>query len=185
MTPFKPRLFTPLDTLTAFLVPVVVTAIMAWAQVTPGNDPSQLAVGWCVIVFFWAIPAVHFWNKQKLLAVYQMVSKQGVILGARGCQPDWTGTDEVIEAAIAALRTMYPDAAKVLVGTEVVFVPTPFECFGRAVVGAQQGFSVEVTYKPKMADSALGHELGHVVLQYRAGDPPEAEAHRILAALGL
>ena len=185
MTPFKPRIFTPLDVFTACSVPCITTALMVWAQFTPGNDTSQLAIGWLTVACFWAIPALHFAHKAKKLAIYQWVTKQGVILGARDCSPDWTGVEDVIDEAIFALDSHYPDASRVLVGVEAIFVPTPFICNGRLVAGVQSDTAVVVSMHPKMEDCALGHELGHVVLQFLGGDPNEAEAHKILASVGL
>jgi hypothetical protein len=185
MTPFKPRIFTPIDVISAAVVPVIFTGLMAWGQSTPGNEAVHLALGWTVVFVAWAVVVAHFVNKKKKLAIYKWVSKQGVLLGARDCDPDWTGVEDVIDEAIFALSQKYPDAARILVGVEAIFVPTAFYIDGRKVAGAQSDTAVMVALHPRMEDSALGHELGHVVLQYLDTDPPEAEAHRILDSLGL
>jgi hypothetical protein len=168
-------------------VPVLIAGLMVWAQLTPGNSPIGLAIGWSVPaawLFFGILATI---KKVKAKNMVKFVSKYGIAVGWN--DPRFTVKEADFDAVVAdtllKMGAKYPEAAKALRGCLVVFHTTKYvqSSTGRWVAGEQDGPIIIVGWHLTLATTALQHELAHRVLQIFAGDPMESIAHAMMVEL--
>ena len=200
----KPPIFTWYDALTFGLFAIIATVIVAVALFNGLNTDVAWwrKVGTVLIVgMFWGGYALVLWWRKRLRDRILYVTKHGLmILGDGGTVPyrtqvesftasvlhDWNNALQLYPKPIA---TTAHDA--LAAGVMVFIKPLPFELHtepGRFAGFAKpwrNAIAIGLDQASKLERSALGHELGHIILHHAIGDGSEDKLKEFAAHYGV
>jgi hypothetical protein len=155
----------------SFALPACVLTGAAIASSVNGKNKFLPAIigMWMVAVIAWAIYGYLLYKRWKRSSGVTFVTGHGmpVIAGGRPV------TREQVEAEVertfdlwgirAGTRRPIPDDVR---GVVLVFRDFPFASHGKELAGLQQDNVIVVGWRANLAETALGHELGHFLYRY-------------------
>ena len=165
------------------------------AHLTPQDSPVPL-VGWLIL---WAV-VLAFLIINLLFVYHRLTMGKELRYMTRGMIVAWkedkyevkdTVFEEAIDTYITMMKPKYPEVERALAGCVVLFREPKWPLHvkkGKVLkyaAGLQDNNVLYVGWHANLADSALDHEMTHLVFQVFENDPPEELAHTMMKSLGI
>lgn len=157
-----------------------------------GNSGGPLVLMYVVAIGFTVISGLLVAQRIKIAKQFQFRLKQGVTVGwiDSAYQYPEQLLNDFLEPFVKKCVEVYGDRAKeCFVNAYVLFREPAWIQDNTANLGGLQKVAGEeagglclVGWRPNLHDTGFLHELGHIVIAMFEGNPPEQEAHKIMAA---
>ena len=192
----KPSIFRIQDTLTFGVLSIISLILAIYVSMKADDIPaSSMALIWVVALCFIGIYQCVLWMRYKFLSDFKYAIPDNFLVDPSGYKVSQEQISSEINRVVSILEKNYTDT-KNAIKSDVIYIkfndgPLPPQTefgvkrMGYVVVNGNVAYVAYLKSDEKVNETALGHEISHIILGRVTGDWDCDIHHKIMQQLGV